>query len=254
VWFLSKCRNRINAWRAFSGATAVLFFLAPAIPTALCENAAPAYLFKQKSQIQGQTEILVSSLGAKMILSDRHLVIFMRPPLWRVQFCDLRSKRYFECAKEAFREPLARTIVMTKPSTSGHLRVKSSKPTVFMGISCKSFDLIDPYTLNEKREANWEQIAIRSGTAGGYDEASAKIFGRVFCRVYAMPELDAVPLNLLLTNYRNESSSDLETISAKKLTANAADFVVPATYAQVSSVTAVASENNVDANLDELFK
>jgi len=225
-----------------------------AIPAALSENTVSAYLFKQKSQIQGQAEILVSQVGVKMTLVDRHLVIFMRPPLWHVQYCDLRSKRYFECTKETFKEPLARTISMTKPSSFSHLRVKSTKSTGFMGISCKTFDLIDPFPVNDKRDRSWEIIAIRSGTAVGYDEASAKNFGHILCRVYGMPELDAVPLNILVTNYRDENSSELETISAKKLAANVSDFVVPATCVQVSSVTGVASENNVDASLGELFK
>jgi hypothetical protein len=256
VWLLGKCQKRLKDWRVLSGAAAVLFFLDQALPAVLAENAAPAYLFKQNSQIQGQTEILVSPIGVKMTLIDRHLVIFMRPPLWHVQFCDLHSKHYFECAKDMFKEPLARTVGMTKPSTSSHLRLKSSKPTLFMGIACKSLELIDPdpIALHDKRTQTWEQIAVRSGTAVVYDEASSKNFGRVLCRVYAMPELDAVPINILATNYRDESSYELETISAKKLTANMSDFVVPGTYAQVSSVTGVASENNVDANLNELFK
>jgi hypothetical protein len=254
VWLLEKCQKQHKYWRLLSGATAVVLFLTLAIPAAFSENVAPAYLFKQKSEVQGQTEILVSPIGVKMTLTDRHLVIFMRPPLWHVQFCDLRNKHYFECAKEVFKEPLARTVGMTKPSSSNHLRVKSSKPTVFMGISCKSFELIDPFISNDKKTANWEQLAVRSGTAVAYEEASAKIFGRVICRVYALPELNAVPLNVVTANYRDESFSELETISAKKLTSNVSDFVVPATYAQVSSVTGVAAENNLDANLNELFK
>jgi hypothetical protein len=234
--------------------TAVFIFLTLALPAALGENAVPAYLFKQKSQIQGQTEILVSPIGVKMTLIDRHLVIFMRAPLWHVQFCDLHNKHYFECAKEAFKEPLARTVGLTKPSSSSHLQVKSSKPTMFMGIACKSFELVDPFPLNDKIEKNWEKIAVRSGTAVGYDEASAKIFGRVLCRIYAIPEFDAVPLNILVTNYRDDGSTELETTSAKKLTANVSDFVAPANYLQVSTVTGVASENNVDTNLEEFFK
>ncbi|MDR3614215.1 MAG: hypothetical protein P4L53_11685 [Candidatus Obscuribacterales bacterium] len=251
---MEKCQKRLKYWRLLSGATAVVLFFALAIPAAFSENAAPAYLFKQKSEVQGQAEILVSSIGVKMTLTDRHLVIFMRPPLWHVQFCDLRSKHYFECAKEAFKEPLARTVGMTKPSSSSHLRVKSSKPTVFMGISCKSFELMDPFVSNDKKKATWEQLAVRSATAVAYDEASAKIFGRIICRVYVLPEFDALPLNVVATNYRDESSSELETTGAKKLTANVSDFVVPATCAQVSNVTGVAAENNVDANLNELFK
>jgi hypothetical protein len=233
---------------------AVFLFFALPISAAFAEDSTPAYLFKQKSQIQGQAEVLVSPLGVKMTLIDRHLTIFMRPPLWHVQYCDLRSKRYFECAKELFKEPLARTVSMTKASSFSHLKVKSTKPIVFMGVACRQFDLVDPFPVEAQKDENWQKLSIRSGTAGGYDAGTAKIIGCILCRIYAMPEFDAVPLNILVTNYIDEKSAELETSSAKKVTANASDFVVPANCVQVSSVTGVATENDVDSSLTELFK
>jgi hypothetical protein len=254
VWLLVKLQKRLKDWRIFSLAIAVCLSANETMLAAFCENATPAYLFKQKSQIQGQADLLVSALGVKMSLTDRHLVIYMRPPLWHVQYCDLRSKRYFECAKEQFKEPLARTVNMTKASSFSHLKVKSSKPTVFMGAACKQFELFDPYPTEGKRDQTWQALSIRSALACGYDEGQTKTLGRVLCRVYGMPELDAVPLNILVTNYRGENSTELETSTAKKVTVNAADFVVPATCVQVPTVTAVASENDVDSSLTELFK
>jgi len=214
------------------------------------------WIINQKSQLFGEQLLLISPIGIKSANPKSSMTILMTPPFETVTAYNDQTKSVFQTPVKTFRSPMQKTYAIFNSNVLGEAPMEKTGTARLFGFTMVKYQSTKAYDMQQARlrktdhipSSNPRIIYIQS-TEDFHLPAGA---GTAQCRLYGLPLVPGIPLQVLTKDNDLTPASVLQSTQCIKTKVSPNDFMVPHSYKRVRSIEEI-TKSNVTEDAMQLF-